>query len=41
MVSLLDGNYVTIDHSDGASMIFTNVHNHTWFLEALTIRLPS
>jgi xylulokinase len=40
MASLLVGDYVAIDHSDGAGMNLMDLHNRTWSPEALKVRPP-
>lgn len=37
MASLLVGDYVAIDHSDGAGMNLMDLHNRTWSPEALKV----
>lgn len=40
MASLLVGDYVAIDHSDGAGMNLMDLHNRTWSPEALKATAP-
>jgi xylulokinase len=40
MASLLVGDYVAIDHSDGAGMNLMDLHNRTWSSEALDATAP-
>lgn len=41
MASLLVGEYVAIDHSDGAGMNLMDLHHRTWSPDALQVSPPS
>lgn len=41
MASLLVGDYVAIDHSDGAGMNLMDLHNRTWSPDALKVSTQS